>query len=127
MGTAENVSRNIRSRQNGPKTENSPNADGFTMPKCADRRRWVSTDGINVNIPLNEVPDTASRKVIFGRVKRGDKAIAPSVEGEVAGNGGGDRNDGDGDGGDDGDGDGTTSGGSIDSIRVNTALLAAES
>ena len=80
-----------------------------------------------MNIPLNEVPDTASRKVVFGRVEREDKAIAPSVEGEVAGNGGGNRNNGDGDGDDDGDGDGTMSGGSIDSIRVNTALLAAES
>ena len=59
-GMAENVSRNVRSCQNGPKMENSPNADGFTTPKHADQRRWVSADGINVNIPLNEVPDTAS-------------------------------------------------------------------
>ena len=65
-GTAENVSRNVRSCQNGPKMKNSPNADGFTMPKHVDRWRWVSADGINVNVLLNEVPDTASRKVVFG-------------------------------------------------------------
>ncbi|KIM65961.1 hypothetical protein SCLCIDRAFT_22472 [Scleroderma citrinum Foug A] len=39
MGTAENVSRNVRSHQNGPKTKNSPNADEFVTPKRADQRR----------------------------------------------------------------------------------------
>ena len=60
VGTAENVSRNVRSCQYGPKTKNSPNADGFMMPKHVDQRRWVSTDSINVNILLNKVLDTAS-------------------------------------------------------------------
>ena len=50
--------------------------------------------------------------------------IAPDIEGETAeGNG-----DGDGDRyGDNGDGNGITSGGSVDSVRVNAALLAVES
>ena len=36
VGMAENMSRNVRSRQYSPKTKNSPNADGFTTPKRAD-------------------------------------------------------------------------------------------
>ena len=123
-GTAENVSRNVRSRQYGPKTKNSPNADGFAMPKRADRRRWVSADGINVNLPLNEVLDTASQKVVFERLESREEAIAPDVEGKTAegdGDGDGDRN------GDDGDGDDTESGGSANSQRVESAQLSTES
>ena len=117
-GTAENVSRNIRSRQNCPKTKSSPNVDGFATPKRADQQRWVSADGINVKLPLDEVLDTASRKIVFGRVESGDMVITPSVEGERAGDGDGDRD------GDDSDSDGTTSGDGVDSTRVNAAQLA---
>ena len=57
----------------------------------------------------------------FRLVESAGEAIAPSVEGERAG---------DGDGNQDGDicgVDGTMSGSSVDSIRVNKALLAVES
>ena len=121
VGTAENVSRNIRSHQNGPKTKNSPNADEFVTPKCVDRRRWVSADGINVNISLYEVLDTASQKVVFGRIESGGEAKATNVEGDKAGDGDGDRY------GDDGDGDDTESSSSIDSQRVESAQLSTES
>ena len=36
VGMAENMSRNVRSCQYGPKTKNSSNVDGFSMPKCVD-------------------------------------------------------------------------------------------
>ena len=59
----------------------------------------------------------------FREVESRDTAIAPSVEGERACNGNGDPS------GDEqsGDGDGTTSGSSVDSNRVNAALLAEKS
>ena len=70
-----------------------------------------------------------SRTLVFGQVKGAEEAIAPNVErageaiapnvGERAGDGGGDR-----DGGDEG---GTTSSGSIDSVQVNSVLLAVKS
>ena len=59
--------------------------------------------------------------IAFGQVESGDEAIVPSVEGEGAVNGDGDRD------GDGGGMDGTTSGGGVHSTRVNAALLAAES
>ena len=68
--------------------------------------------------------EALSRTFAFGEAESGDEAIAPDIEGETAegnGNGDGDRY------GDNGDSDGITSGGSIDSIRVNVALLAVES
>jgi len=64
------------------------------------------------------------RRIVFGRPESGDEAIAPSLEGERAGDGDGDGNRGDGD---DGDVNGTTSGGDADSMRVEAALLAAKS
>ena len=68
--------------------------------------------------------EVLGRTLEFGELESGEEAIVPGAEGETAeGNG-----DGDGDRyGDDGDGDGITSGGSVDSIRVNAALLAVES
>ena len=63
----------------------------------------------------------------FGELESGEMAIAPNVEGERAGDGDGDRN---GDGGDDGGDsnvDDTTSGGDVNSTRVEAALLAAGS
>ena len=70
-----------------------------------------------MNVPV-EALETTSRTFTFGQVESGDEAIVPSFEGERTGKGDGNR---------DGDGDGTTSGGSIDSIRINAMLLAAES
>ena len=52
--------------------------------------------------------------------------IAPSVEGKRACDGDGNQNSDDGDDGGDGDKGGTMSGGSIDSMRVKAALLAAD-
>ena len=59
-----------------------------------------------------------AEEAIATNVERAGEAIAPNV-GERAGNGGGDQ-----DGGDKG---GTTSGGSVDSVQVNSALLAVKS
>ena len=75
------------------------------------------------NAPV-EALGTANRTFAFGEVESRDEAIAPSVESERAGDG-----DGDGYGDDGGDGDvgDTTSGGGVDSKRVETALLAGRS
>ena len=73
--------------------------------------------------------EALSRTFAFGQLESGDKAIAPDVGSERAEDGNGNRN-GNGNGnqyGDDGDGDDTTSGSSVDSNRVNAALLAEES
>ena len=67
------------------------------------------------NVPV-EALGTAKRMIAFRQVESRDEAIAPSVEDERADDGVGNR-----------DGDGTTSGGSIDSMRVNATLLAVES
>ena len=63
----------------------------------------------------------ASRTFVFGEVKSTGEAIAPIVEGQRAGKGEDDQN------GDNGDMDGMTSGGSINSMRVEAALLAGKS
>ena len=89
--------------------------------KHADRRRWVSADGITVNIPLNEVLNTASRKVVFGRIESGGEAKVTNVEGDKAGDGDGNRY------GDDGDGDDMESSSSVDSQGVESAQLSTES
>ena len=77
----------------------------------------------------NAPVEALSQTFAFGQLESGDKAIAPDVGSERAEDGNGNRN-GNGNGnryGDDGDGDDTTSGSSIDSNRVNAALLAEES
>ena len=90
-------------------------------PEPTKRWRKVSAGGIHVYIPWN-VPvaaiATARQRIVFGRPEIGDEAIAPSVEGEMAGGRGDGR---------DGDVDGTTSGDGVDLTRVNTAQLATES
>ena len=70
------------------------------------------------DVPI-EVSKTTGQWIVFGRVKSGDMAIVPNIEGEGAGDGGDD--------GGDGDEGSTTSGGSIDSVRVNSVLLAVKS
>jgi len=114
---AGNEAERVRTHQNGSTTRNSPNAIEIATPKRANRWRKVSVDGGDVYVPRNApvaAIETANRNIVFGRAESGDKAIAPSVEGERAGDGDGDVGD-------------TTSGGDVDSKRVEAALLAGES
>ena len=71
-----------------------------TTPKPADRWRKVSAEEINVYIPWDAPVEALGRMFEFGQVEGRDEAIAPSVEGERACDGDGDRN---GDDGDDGE------------------------
>jgi len=122
-----NETERVRTRQIGSKMQYSPGTRETTTLKRPRRWRRVSADGIHVYVPWNvpiEVLGTASRKIVFGRAESGDEAIAPSVEGERAGDGDGDGYGDDGDDGDEGD---TTSGGDVDSFRVEAALLAGDS
>jgi len=113
--TAENATRNVRTRQIGQRTRNSPSTREIATAKRARRWKRVSTAEGDVYVPRNApvaAIETANRNIVFGRPDSGDEAIAPSVESERAG---------------DGDVDDTTSGGDSDSIRVEAALLAGES
>jgi len=96
----------------------------IATPRPTSHWRKVSVDDGDVYVPFNAPIAIPTRRIVFGRPESGDEAIAPSVEGERAGDGDGD---GDGDDGDVGDVDGTTSGGDADSMRVEAALLAAKS
>ena len=69
-------------------------------------------------VPWNAPVEAPGRTFAFGELENAVEAIVPNVEGERAGDGDGDRD------GDVGGMDGTTSGVSVDSIRVNEALLA---
>ncbi|KIM53216.1 hypothetical protein SCLCIDRAFT_32076 [Scleroderma citrinum Foug A] len=77
MEMAANRTGNVRTRRTEEKTRNSPTTPENATPKPADRWRKVSAEEIDV--------------------EGGDKAIAPSVEGERACDGDGDRNSDDGD------------------------------
>jgi len=121
--TAGNEADRVRTRRMGSVTRNSPNGIEIATPKPTIRWKKVSAGGIDVYVPQNAPIKAPSRKIVFGRPESGDEAIAPSVEGERAGDGDGDGNGGDGD---DGHANGTTSGGDADSTRVEAALLAAE-
>ncbi|KIM59036.1 hypothetical protein SCLCIDRAFT_27615 [Scleroderma citrinum Foug A] len=122
--TAENNSRNVSKCQMEAQTQYSPNAPEIKTSKPICRWRKVSGGNIDGYVPWNAPVEAPSQMFAFGEAESRDKVIAPDIEGETAeGNG-----DGDGDRyGDDGDGNGITSGGSIDSVRVNAALLAVES
>ena len=119
--TAASASRNISSHQNSPKTRNSPHTHETATPESTYQWKRVSLRGIDIYVPLNAPIDSTSRIFIFGRVEGGVKAIAPSIEGKRVGDRVGNRDEWN------GDVDGTTSGGSIDSKRVKTALLAVNS
>ena len=122
--TTENAPKNVRTRRIERKAENSPNGRDIATPEVPSRWRKVSIGGGDVYVPCNApvaAIETTSRWIVFGRVESGVEAIAPSVKGERAGDGDGDRYEGD------GDVDGTTSSGHIDSSRVEEALLATES
>jgi len=119
--TAKNEAESVRSRRIGSRTQNSPNAREIATPKLPKQWTRVSIGGGDVYVPFNAPIAIPTRRIVFGRPESGDEAIAPSVKGERAGEGDGGGYGGDGDVGD------TTSGGDIDSKRVEAALLAGES
>jgi len=110
--TAENEAETVRTCQIKRKTRNSPSVIEIAMAKLPSRWKKVSIGGGDMYVPWNTpigVLGTANQRIVFGRAESRVEAIAPSVEGERAGEGnsngsGGDR-----------DGDGTISGGSINS------------
>ena len=121
MEMAEKDTRNVRMRRADSRMRNSPKTIKIAMAKPIGRWRTVSASCINVHVPLNVPVVVPGRTLAFGEVESSrDKAIAPNVEIERAG-------DGDGDDGKNGDMDGTTSSVSVDSTRVNEALLAVHS
>jgi len=122
--TAENEAETVRTRQTDEEMQDSPNAREIATPKPTIRWKKVSAGGIDIYVPQNAPIEATSRIFVFGRVESEDEAIAPSLEGERAGDGDGDGNGGDGD---DGDADGTTSSDGVDSTRVNAAQLATDS
>ena len=88
------------------------------MPEPIIQWKRVSIDDVDIYLPWDAPVEVTSRTLTFGEVESGDTAIAPSVEGERACDSNGDPSS---------DGDGTMSGSSIDSNRVNAALLAEKS
>jgi len=107
--------------------QDSPNGRDILTPKRTYQWRRVSVSDGDVYVPWNApvvVIETANQIFAFGEVESRVEAIAPSVESERAGDG-----DGNGYGDDGGDGDvgDTTSGGGVDSKRVEAALLAGDS
>jgi len=121
---AENKAETVRTCQNESKTQDSPYTTKVATPKPTSRWKQVSAGDTDMYVPWNapvEALGTASRRITFGQAESGDEAIVPSVKSERAGewNGGDGRQNGD-----IGDVDGTTSGGDIDSKRVEAALLA---
>jgi len=118
---AENASECVRTPPSNSKMQDSPHGRENEMPKYIYRWKRVSIGDGDTYVPWNAPIDRTSRKFVLGRVEGGDEAIAPSVEGERAGDWVGNRDE------RNGDADGTTSGGSIDSKRVKTALLAVNS
>ena len=129
--TAEIETGNVRIRQNGSNTQNSPKGREIVTPKSIGRWRNVSVEDVDVYLPWDAPVEVPSRTFAFGQVEDADQAIAPNLEraGEaIAPNMGETARDGDGDGdGDDGDMDGATSSGDVDLNRVEEALLAVES
>ena len=118
---AENALKNVRKRQMDSKMQNSPYAPENGTPKSTYRRRKVSAGSIDVYIPLNASIMPQSRNFVFGQVEGGDGVMVVRELEERVGNGDGNRNGGD------SDVNSTTSSISTDSMRVNTAQLAAES
>jgi hypothetical protein len=119
-----NETERVKTRQTDSKSRNSPNTPEIETLECTRRWKKVSPDGINVYIPWNmpvKALGTISRRIVFGRAGGAEERVAASVEGERVGNGVGNRDE------QRGDADGTTNGGSVDSKRVKTALLAAGS
>ena len=114
--TAENETETIRTCRIKRKMENSPYKRENETPEPTNRWRKVSVSNVDVYVPCNAPIEAPGQTLAFGEPESGGEAIAPIVEGERAGDGGGDRNGGDGDDGGDGDEGGTTSSGSVDSV-----------
>ena len=123
----ENETKNVKTSRNQLKTQNTPIGPENRTPKCSTRWRKVNGGDVDVYAPWDvpiKVSKTTSRRIVFGRVKSGDTVFAPSVKGERVVEGDGNQSGGDGV---DGDVDGATSGGDIDSKRVEAALLTGDS
>ena len=122
--TAVNETKNVRTCQIDPKTQNLPNTPENGTPKSSYRWRKVSVDNIDAYVPRSVPVEALGRTFAFGEAQSGVKAIAPSIDGrdvkERASDGDNDRN------GDDGDGDGTASSGNVDSTRIGGVQLAGE-
>ncbi|KIM52604.1 hypothetical protein SCLCIDRAFT_32511 [Scleroderma citrinum Foug A] len=131
-----NVPENVRSSQKKEKPPDLPSQSAGRHPDepdgCGNPADMsnVHTDAHSIanemqtagNISRNDiVVHATSQTFVFGQVESGDMAIAPDVEGKRARDGDDDQD------GDVGGMDGTMSGGSVDLIRVNEALLAMES
>ena len=120
--TAANETGNVRRSRNDPKSQNSPIGPEITPPKSTHRWKRVGVGNVNVYLPWNVPIEALRRTLAFGEAESGEEAIAPIIEGERAGNGGGDRN------GDDesGDGNGMASSCNVDSTQVGGVQLAGE-
>ena len=117
--TAENGRGDVRMGRIDSRKRNSLYTTEVGRPEPTYQWRKISVGNVDVYVPWNmpvEALGTMKRTIAFGQVKSGDEAIAPSIEDERADDGVGNQ-----------DGDGTTSGGSVDSMRVNATLLAVES
>ena len=122
--TAENETESVSTHQVDAQMRNSPYMTKIATAKSIHHWRKVSVDGGNVYLPWNVPIEVLGRTFAFGEVESRGEAIAPGSEGETAqraGDGDGDR-----DSKDDGK-EGTTSGGDVDSTRVEAALLAGRS
>ena len=117
----------IRTRQNSSQTRDLLYTVKIETATRTYQWRRVSIEDVNVYLPWNALIVVPRQQVVCGEAESRVEAIAPNVEGKRACDGDGDRN---GDGGDNG-GDGgegsTTSGGSVDLVQVNSALLAVKS
>ena len=124
MEMAVNETEIVRTHRKMSKTRNSPYTYEIVMSNPTYQWKRVSDGNGDVYVPWNAPVRAQGRIFAFGEVESGEKAIAPSLEGERTVGGDGDPNGGDGD---SGDGDGTASGNGIDSSRVKAVWLAGES
>ena len=89
METTENKGGNVRKGQIDLRTRDSPYMVEIKTSKHTYHWRKVSTEDTDVYVPVDAPIKTASQMFAFGEAQSGDKAIAPNVEGERAGNGSG--------------------------------------
>ena len=106
--TPADIRRNVKTRQVEAQPQYSPVSPGIGVANPTYRWKRVSVGNGNGNVRWNAPVEALGQTLVFGDVESGDKAIAPSIEGETARDG-----DGDGDG-DNGDVDGATSSGDVD-------------
>ena len=111
---------NIRTRQIGQKTQNSPSGREITTPEPAHLWRKVSVNNVDVYLPWNMPIVVPRRWIIFREVEGAGETIAPRSVEEMAEDGDGNRDGGD------MDGDGTASSSNADLMRVDGVRLAGE-